>query len=444
MGSVRGQSITVLCVDDDDAFLDLAAEMLAREPDIETVTASGGDDALDALAERPADCVVSDYDMPGMSGLDLLEAVRDRAPGLPFVLFTGKGSEEIASEAISRGVTDYLQKDVGTEQYELLANRVRTAVEHARETSQRERAEQWYRQLFEQRLVGVGISQDGVFKQANQKFADIFGYDRTAVLGMDATEFVAPEDRERVQQLLSRRSSGEVDTVRYTITALRADGERFTLEVNGGRVDYRGRPAVLGLMEPVRDRTLAGDDHAVFDIARADRHLAALAENCDHDRLAAARDALAEATAAYPERDHRAAEQTDGSATATLSAAARQAFERVGAGGDASLTVPEDAVLAADESFLAGFFEDVLAATVGQQPECCDVTVAATDTGFRVRVCSSELADQLAGDLYGQPNPRPDPVSGLASQRDWDVLITTVDEATVEYQLERVTFADDA
>jgi PAS domain S-box-containing protein len=407
MNPGRERAVTVLCVDDDEAFLDLAAEMLAREPGIETTTASRGRDALDVLAETHVDCVVSDYDMPGMSGLELLDAVRDRHPDLPFVLFTGKGSEEIATEAISRGVTDYLQKEVGTEQYELLANRIRAAVDRARETSQRERAEQWYRQLFEQRLVGVGISQDGVFVQANQKFADIFGYDRETVLGMDVTAFVAPEDRDRVERLLTRRSEGDVDTVRYTITALRADDTRFALEVNGGRVDYRGDPAVLGLMEPVRDRAVAGDDPAMFDLARA-------------------------------------AEQTDGSATATLSAAAREAFERVDAGADATLTVAEDAALAADESFLTGFFEDVLAATVGRQPDECSVTVDATDTGFRVTVSSPELADHLAADLRGPASPRPDPVSGLAGQRGWDVLVTTVDDATVEFLLERVPFADDA
>lgn len=53
--------------------------------------------------------------MPGLDGLDVLERVRGEYPDLPFILFTGKGSEEIASDAISKGVTDYLQKGGGTE-----------------------------------------------------------------------------------------------------------------------------------------------------------------------------------------------------------------------------------------------------------------------------------------------------------------------------------------
>jgi hypothetical protein len=58
-----------------------------------------------------------------------LGRVRDRFGDLPFVLFTGKGSKELANEATSAGVTDYLQKTGGTDQYTLLARRVTNAVE---------------------------------------------------------------------------------------------------------------------------------------------------------------------------------------------------------------------------------------------------------------------------------------------------------------------------
>lgn len=83
-----------------------------------------------ALADAEFDCVVSAHEMPGRNGIEFLELVREEYPDLPFVLFTGKGSEAVASDAISAGVTDYLQKGSGTEQYELLANRIVNAVDH--------------------------------------------------------------------------------------------------------------------------------------------------------------------------------------------------------------------------------------------------------------------------------------------------------------------------
>jgi PAS domain S-box-containing protein len=131
-GGVAGDHedpISVLYVDDDPEFAALAAEFLGREDDrFEITTEDRSAGALDRLRGGTIDCIVSDYDMPGMGGLELLDAARELRPGLPFVLVTGKGSEEIASEAVSAGVTDYLQKRGGREQYAILANRIRNAV----------------------------------------------------------------------------------------------------------------------------------------------------------------------------------------------------------------------------------------------------------------------------------------------------------------------------
>jgi len=144
--------IRVLHVDDEPAFGDLTVEFLERQDDrfvVTTVTSAS--ETLDYLADNDVDCVVSDYDMPGKNGVELLRAVREEYPDLPFILFTGKGSEEVASEAISAGVTDYLQKSGGADQYALLANRMSNAVErHAAE-----REIDWHRAIL--RNMGEGV-----------------------------------------------------------------------------------------------------------------------------------------------------------------------------------------------------------------------------------------------------------------------------------------------
>ncbi|MGM0592619.1 MAG: PAS domain S-box protein, partial [Halobacteriota archaeon] len=124
--------ISILHVDDDPHFTSVAGDFIERAGRFDVVTAPGASEGLARLAEAEIDCVVSDYDMSPTNGLEFLEVVRERYPELPFILFTGKGSEEIASEAISAGVTDYIQKQTGTEQYALLANRVQNAVASAR------------------------------------------------------------------------------------------------------------------------------------------------------------------------------------------------------------------------------------------------------------------------------------------------------------------------
>jgi PAS domain S-box-containing protein len=121
--------IRVLHVDTDPAFAELVADSLERESDPVTVeTATSATGALDRIEAATFDCVVSDYDLTETDGVALLEAVREAHPELPFILFTAKGSEAVASEAIAAGVTDYLQKEGGTDQYAVLANRIENAV----------------------------------------------------------------------------------------------------------------------------------------------------------------------------------------------------------------------------------------------------------------------------------------------------------------------------
>jgi len=134
-------AIRVVHVDDDPEFADLTAEFLQRENErLAVQTAGDPGEARAALAGGAVDCIVSDYDMPRQNGIDFLESVRADHPDLPFILFTGRGSEAVASEAISAGATDYLRKEAGTSQYAVLANRIESAVEQyrARQRSERE------------------------------------------------------------------------------------------------------------------------------------------------------------------------------------------------------------------------------------------------------------------------------------------------------------------
>lgn len=123
-------AIRVLHVDDSPSITDLTKAFLKRENHkFQVETAETVDEAQEYLRANSIDCVVSDYEMPGEDGLDFLKIVRNECPDLPFILYTGKGSEEIASQAISAGVTDYVQKSSRPSQYTVLANRIQNAVE---------------------------------------------------------------------------------------------------------------------------------------------------------------------------------------------------------------------------------------------------------------------------------------------------------------------------
>lgn len=171
-----GQStlpIRVLHVDDNPEFAELVAEFLEREDDHLTVqTVTSASEGVDRLTEDSVDCVVSDYDMPGRNGIEFLETVRETHPDLPFVLFTGKGSEEVASEAISAGVTEYLQKESGTDQYAILANRIRNAVESRRAQQEVKHRERELRRIIDNLPHSLYVvDTDGRFVVVNETHA---------------------------------------------------------------------------------------------------------------------------------------------------------------------------------------------------------------------------------------------------------------------------------
>jgi PAS domain S-box-containing protein len=194
---MTGTLIRVLHVDDDLEFVDLTSTFLEQNDDQLTVeTATSGSDALDRLlvAGEPLDCIVSDYDMPRMNGLEFLEAVREQKPNLPFILYTGKGSEEIASEAISRGVTEYMQKETGTNQYSVLANRIFNAVDRYRAEQRVDEERTRFQAVFEQASDAMLIANDnGTLVNVNSAACCLFGRSEDELLGRTAEEFIVED-----------------------------------------------------------------------------------------------------------------------------------------------------------------------------------------------------------------------------------------------------------
>lgn len=144
------EDITLLVVDDERNLLSIIASRLQERLDsLEVVTAKHGTEALELLEHKDVDCVIGDYKMPGMNGLELLEKCREVKPGVPFILFTSKGSEDVAMEAISAGVTDYLQKNLSDEGFALLANRIENAVVEYRTRQLAREAEQHVQRIHD-------------------------------------------------------------------------------------------------------------------------------------------------------------------------------------------------------------------------------------------------------------------------------------------------------
>jgi PAS domain S-box-containing protein len=222
--------IRLLHVDDEPAFLDLAATFLERENAAFTVeTATSVAEGLELLSEE-FDGIISDYDMPGTDGLEFLERVRGAYPELPFVLFTGQGSEGIASDAISAGVTDYLQKGGGTDQYTVLANRVRNAVEQYRSKQALEASQKRLSLFIEQSPLGVlEYDEDFEIVRVNEVGEEILGYSEAELRGHTWEELVTEESYETVDEITDRLAAG-TGGYHSIDENVRKDGERIICE----------------------------------------------------------------------------------------------------------------------------------------------------------------------------------------------------------------------
>jgi PAS domain S-box-containing protein len=265
------RSVDVLLVDDDAELATLAATFLEREgDDLHVTTADGADAALDRLDAGGIDCVVSDFDMPGRNGIEFLEVVRARWPDLPFILFTGKGSEEVASEAISAGVTDYLQKERGTEQYAVLANRIGNVVEQRRAGEAATATERRLRELSE-KTPDVLWMFSGDWSEllfVNSAYERIYGQSVAELEGNSEGFFPAihPDDRAVVRRGMVRLSDGEPVELEYRVDP-RCDYERWVW-VSGKPIFQDGAVVrIVGFTRDIterkeRERTLA-DERAI-------------------------------------------------------------------------------------------------------------------------------------------------------------------------------------
>ena len=101
---------TVLVVDDSEMDRRLAAGLLKKETSVDVTFAADGREALEKIAHHPPEIVVTDLQMPNMDGLHLVRAIRQKHASIPVVLMTGKGSEEIAVEALENGAASYVTK----------------------------------------------------------------------------------------------------------------------------------------------------------------------------------------------------------------------------------------------------------------------------------------------------------------------------------------------
>jgi len=185
------EHVTVLLVDDDERWARVTGRLLSERGAFTVETAHSLTAGRARFEELAPDCVVCDYQLGDGTGLALLETVRDADRELPFILVTGRGSEQVASDAIGRGVTDYIRKDRDDEQADLLASRVRNAVRTYRAERALERERRSKNAMLD--IVTETTEPMALYRQFCSQLVDEQGYACAWIGTVDGTEPLAPQ-----------------------------------------------------------------------------------------------------------------------------------------------------------------------------------------------------------------------------------------------------------
>ncbi len=250
---------SVLYVDDEPALLELGTIFLERSGVLTMKTASSAREALARLGEQPFDAVIADYQMPEMDGIELLKEVRQHFGDIPFILFTGRGREEVVIEALNCGADGYIHKGGDPHsQFAELEHRVVQAVERRQAVRALQDSEKRYRALFEGANDPIFIFEEDRFVDCNEKALDTFRCTREFLIGKTPWELSSPVQPDGVPAFASAAEkmeaayAGEPQFFEWRIAA--PSGKRYDVEMSASRLDVKGPRQLQTIVRDVTDR----------------------------------------------------------------------------------------------------------------------------------------------------------------------------------------------
>jgi len=241
----KTKPIRVLHVDDDAAFLKLAKRVLQAEGSFQVETASSVHEALERMKEEEFDVIVSDYKMPEKDGLAFLKELRENGENIPFIIFTGRGREEIAKEALNLGADQYLNKTGDPEiVYCELAHSITKAVKIREAEEALLDSEEKFRAISESSGdATISIDTEGRIVFWNRVAETIFGYSANEMIGKPVTVIMPERCKDDHMRKLAGWLSSQPPALGKTfeMVGLRKDGNEFPLEASFSMGKMKGK-----------------------------------------------------------------------------------------------------------------------------------------------------------------------------------------------------------
>jgi PAS domain S-box-containing protein len=245
----RDRPIRILHVDDEENQLEFTKLFLEEiDKDVVIDSTSDPDEAIQLASKNTYDCIVSDYKMLTMSGVELAQKVRENS-SVPFILYTGQGSEEVAQSAFEAGVDDYLKKESEPSHYQILARRVRQNVE-------KHRVELLYRKVVDESRDGIIIITGTTIAFANRAASKMIGGGEPGdLVGKNLLDYVIGNEKEMLSRLCAE---GEGEAAPLLEVQFRTGkGSIRVAEVSSTLINYLGQESHLCFFRDVTHRKRA-------------------------------------------------------------------------------------------------------------------------------------------------------------------------------------------
>ena len=239
--------IRVLLVDDEKSFLELSKLMLEKDSTVRLECVTSAHEAFEKLEHEEFDVIVADYSMPEVNGIEFLKGLRAREDTTPFIMFTGKGREEVAREALDNGADLYIQK--GTDlraQFAELTMMINKLAQYNR-MERLDKRERIFSELIKRiDFIGfVAFDDQSIITVWNPGAEKITGLSHETVIGRSAIQLLESFNETRMSSYLEEVLSGKELMIQDVLTAL-----------PGSREGQPFRAFAVPLMN--QDGTLAG------------------------------------------------------------------------------------------------------------------------------------------------------------------------------------------
>ncbi|NQE46683.1 Methanogenesis regulatory protein FilR1 [ANME-1 cluster archaeon GoMg2] len=254
-------SIRILHVEDEVEHIELTRYFLKEMggDDFKINSALSAEEALDTLSKESFDIIISDYKMPGMDGIEFLEALRRTGNDTPFIIFTGKGEEKVAMDALNKGANRYIVKGANPAiQCGELANSIREIVEKRKIRELLEEVKERYNRGLVEGIVELPWEMDILarFTYCGPQIKDKIGYEPEDVLNRTLFDFLLPNAKEvkKIRTLLENLARDPKPVEKISMKVLHKDGSIKKFETSVAPI-FNKADRLVGFRGIMRDIT---------------------------------------------------------------------------------------------------------------------------------------------------------------------------------------------